>query len=215
MVTVDFVINIHYINTMVDDSSELELVSVNVPQNAIECTYNPLDDDIFLWDEFPVRAGSPPIQVLPNTLRDILVEYSQSTTTITDMCKKHGTNIITLLSLAKTYPAIQEAYTFAKTCKATICNDKSTEYYQDRPPEWAYDSITQGEHTEYKLSSPAVSWIRDRASHLHKQAAILDSHTYGDVQRVESKSLNLNLSSKIPPGSRDLANTIDDILQDK
>jgi len=235
------------IKTLVDKGEGEAVNIVKLPLNEVGVINNPLEADIFDWEEFPVPHNYTPISLKPGELKFILTEYSQTTTPITNICRQHGTNICTMLSIINTYPELQEAYTHCKASRATLCNDKAMQYYTDKPPEWAYDktpdsiqAILQQENNQelreettdsqantgsygeterekgytYKLSSPAVSWIRDRSNALKHQAARLAPHTYGDVQRIESKSLTLSAHMEIPTESRALVDAIEGFLND-
>lgn len=215
---------------MDNDSIQLAVETVKSPSNegetalnTNETPYNPLHADIFNWPTFPTAPGKLPHKLTPNDVKSMLNTYSSTNYTIVAICKDMQVTLPDLLNLIQFYPALSEAYTYAKHCKARIYNDEALRYYGEKPPDFAYEETSIGSEVDdegnrtsivkSKLSSAAVSWIDKRANAMKAQAVLHDRLEYGDVQRIESKSLSVSAHYEVPTESRALADAIEDLLQ--
>ena len=163
-------------------------------------------DSIIHANNFPASNGRPH-EFTPSMLLQAMTVYAtqinpdKTPVTLEQALTQAGIREQSAYLLLQKYPDFRQVYDVARATKAKLYNQAANVQYEgdiaDNPR--AYDVAKDG---SMRLSSAYVTFKRDKANHMHRQAVIHDKHTFGEIKQIESKTVSLHLHGKLDAKSR-------------
>jgi hypothetical protein len=154
-----------------------------------------LQDTIFQQPEFPHTTNK--ISFTPITVYNMLLEYSQTVTTLEDLFVKYHVDVNRFFKFLRVYPEINEAYDIARRRKADAYGQAASKIWDtisDNPI--FYQADREGNPV---LTPAAVRYMEVKSLQYHRFAQIHETGSYVPVSKQENvnKNLSINLSAKI------------------
>lgn len=187
-------------NTLPENKQEImELHSVNnnplVVSDEDNTLLPTLDGTIFQQPEFPYKTNKT--KFTPKTVYNMLLEYSQTVTTLEDLFTKYHVDINRFFKYLRVYPEINEAYAIARRLKADAYGQAASKIWDkisDNPI--FYQADREGNPV---LTPAAVRYMEVKSLQYHRFAQIHETGSYVPVSKQENvnRNLSINLSAKI------------------